>query len=784
MVSRILTLFLCVALVQPFTRALRITARPGQLSAEAIRDGDATLIIQADAGIFVPSNITSIESLVYANDTAGLIAFGGSADERIVQAVQDRAVTLTLSSVTARSLTISVRGSNFYAYQAQTLYISVLRPALTQPSQIDGPFTMRVDIPADISYMRRPRQITTGCLALVSLAAAVIGKDTHVGLLSLGRQSLISRLLECDDELDFVLHPTQLSVGNSMNFGCLLMNMSIVILLMVLHTLVLRQFPKLFSPHLPGDHLVFLLAVFAGTTVSTAETVIRTAAPVRWALALVILFMTYLAVIGSLLLTRDPAVVYSDRFRAWGHRSDPNYITRWRVFFKPYRGGLVRWYMLFELVMTAVIAVLTASPQTSQSHSGCFYQSVTVSALVLVDFVVVVFVWPYHTSRELSFAAVLKVVELAVAGESIVATVQDNVNSKMVVAGNALLIFGAVVVLVKYAVALFITARGGEGGLDSITGEYIELMEREAANVDAALGVLPMPGKMLSATRPMSPVGRPSTDMDNDSDSDIGASSRVERRRTRTMSPLQQHASLLSQLTARDHHIETMETPSGGNHGMERPANVVLNFSFADADATAIDGTPPAAHLAEDLVFHDAGELETSPTAPTPLDAAMPDGTPADSHGDAVRQIIDLLDEPLLSNPRGPTPTTIVSERKPQPTSMPMQSKRSGTFDADDVRRTAAPIRRERQPYAPPQFLEVERGADLADDDAILGTPQPSLGRLRPLERVSTFVLPKPSQVMTAADIAKDLDRFLADDTTADTVRSVLPSSARRQTRR
>src|SRR5690606_16601514 len=120
--------------------------------------------------------------------------------------------------------------------------------------------------------------------------------------------------------------------------------------------------------------MLFLIAALPGTTVATAEVVIRTAAPVRWALALVISLMMYLAVFGAIALARSPDVVYSDRFRAWGHKTDASFVPRWRVFYKPYRGdsNFSRSYIVVEILVTFVLAVSTASPHPNESHKGCF----------------------------------------------------------------------------------------------------------------------------------------------------------------------------------------------------------------------------------------------------------------------------------------------------------------------------------------------------------------------------------------------------------------------------
>ena len=456
-----------------------LTKRPVTLHAADIRDNTAELVVQAASDVFdAPSLRSGVQLLSNATNEAVLIVFAEDSEGPLAAGLQAGTIRLNVKLASPQNVAISVTG-NYYAYTQTTLFLTVNRHAFTPGNIGNGPYTARFVIPAEPSSMRRPREITTGCLGAISVFLALVGKETHTGLISLGRQSLLARFLECDDELDFILHPTQISVGGSKNFGTLMMNISIVLVLAAFHTGFTRLFPKVFSPHLPADHLLFLVIAYPGTTLATAETVIRTSAPVRWALALVIMSLLYGAVIGSVYLSKDRDVVYSDRFRAWGHKYDSTFVPRWRVLFKPYRGGAARLYLVVELFFTCALAISAASPNTSGTHDGCFYQASVGTFIVIIDLVVLLVVWPYHTGRELGFSALMKTIEVAVAGEAVAATLQANVDSTMVIIGNVMLIIGAVVVLIKYNVSFIIAARGADGAVDAVSGDYIELMERE-----------------------------------------------------------------------------------------------------------------------------------------------------------------------------------------------------------------------------------------------------------------------------------------------------------------
>jgi hypothetical protein len=477
----VVVLTLCVLPAVALPPPITMSVKPSIISAAAAREG-VDLTVNINNAFFSQEVVQALVAAHPAAEVPGsvLLAYGAGEDE-LSAALRVGAAAVTVVEVGNAQSVNTVARLRFVCpgcFSSQRTDAVALQIAFLTPAFDFSNFTALRNVPITVEFAVEPeqhelrdvRRLLTGGLGLGSLVAAIAGRDSHTALLSLGRMSLGGRVLECSDDLDFVLHPTQVKVGSSRSFGALMTNLSIVIALMVVHATVLRQLRGVISPYLPGDHLLVVLTLFCGITISAMETVLWTEAPMRWSLALLILLAFYLAIAGAFVLTTASSLTVFDAAKLrWGHRVDGAFIQRWRVMFAPYRGAAARRYFMVELVAAGGIAVAAAFPR-----GDCRQPAIAVFTVTLLDFAVLLAMRPYCAKRDLAFAVVLKLIELTVAGESFVASFSPEVNSPATFAGNVSLMAGAGVVFVKYMVTLVLrlTRRGDRTERDAVSSRY------------------------------------------------------------------------------------------------------------------------------------------------------------------------------------------------------------------------------------------------------------------------------------------------------------------------
>lgn len=285
------------------------------------------------------------------------------------------------------------------------------------------PYTVVVFITPETSVIRTIRQYITGILGLVTLVSTIVGKEPHIHIMSIARMSLIGRVLECGDEVDLLLSPTQIPLGRGIEkaryFGALIFNTAIAMGLLIGHNVIARIFPRLLPDPPPSLQFVIAGALLPGITLAGIKTMTLQSSPVQFFLAIVVLLMFIGAWFGCYWVTaRDKNFFH--RYGRWQHKTDPFFMLRWRVFFTSYKAKR-RIYVLAEIIITLLMAVpsgVTLSAYLTKDQS-CRFRAIAMISIVGVDTLLVLLLRPYAIKIDTVVYAIAKFFELAISAAAV-----------------------------------------------------------------------------------------------------------------------------------------------------------------------------------------------------------------------------------------------------------------------------------------------------------------------------------------------------------------------------
>ena len=463
------------------------TTSPSSTVPSASASGNS--LLSSFTAVFSTSSVAELATTAFPRSaTAGILVYSVEKDDPLVafHSFIDKGIfRVFVSSFSKSTVSVTFQSALWRPFTVEPIMMTFLHRAFAPnaagvlPRNSSGSNDSLVEI-ADLvpqapfgiplqlgmepaTLMQYARRIVLGNSALLATILAWVGKDHHGGVVTYGRLAIIARNTDCTFDLDFVLHPTQVRVGRQFGgqdqtFGCLLMNVSLIVTLVLLHTVFLRRLPFV-TKVLPGDQFLPVILLLPGTAVATFETMFISTSPIRWAVAVVLLVLLITALVGAYFVSHDPAnLIYSVKLKGWAHRIDRTFIARWRVFFQPYKRGR-RHFFLLETAFTLAIAIAASVDRTTPSIDTCFPKSVAVLVILAIEALCVIWLSPFSHTRDKVHVPIAKLLEIALAACSVVLTTGDMMSALVspdvaYSAFNALIIVAAVTPVIRYGTLL------------------------------------------------------------------------------------------------------------------------------------------------------------------------------------------------------------------------------------------------------------------------------------------------------------------------------------------
>jgi hypothetical protein len=395
--------------------------------------------------------------------TSSILVYCEDEDSYFGRMLVGGSIQFFVTALSGKQLVISMRSPSFYAYDDAGFRLIFLRQAFFPASAASNlPFTASYTFRREATSIEFPTRVEVASSALGTFILSFAARDSHLALLSTTRLAVLERVLECNVELGYLLHPTQVTVGYGeadSEYGAILMSFGLLIVVTLLHAIIFQRIPKVF-PQFPGEYWLIAVGLMCPISVACMQTLILTSAPMLWILGGIILLMFYILFILFFVLSHDPKNVrYSTSRKRWEHRNDPNFVGRWSVFyasFKPNR----RLAFIVELVITGILCGLSSYDSVVAGPRGCFIKSVCATALLVCEWIFFLITRPFVDWIDLRIVLVFELFEIAVSAMAIANSVQDIPNSIFVFAGQIIILSGAGIMFLKALVVVILIIVG------------------------------------------------------------------------------------------------------------------------------------------------------------------------------------------------------------------------------------------------------------------------------------------------------------------------------------
>eukprot|EP00759_Apiculatamorpha_spiralis_P047671 PhF_6_TR43323/c1_g1_i1/m.66212 len=130
---------------------------------------------------------------------------------------------------------------DFRAYVEESIQVVILKKQWSN-GMTPYPRAFTFTIEQEVSTLAIYRNYFEVVLGVISLVLSVLCKGNPSGVLMFVRLGMLARVHECTSDLDFLLHPTRVSLGTDYwdnYYGCLIVNYSIFLLIYLIHAFVL-----------------------------------------------------------------------------------------------------------------------------------------------------------------------------------------------------------------------------------------------------------------------------------------------------------------------------------------------------------------------------------------------------------------------------------------------------------------------------------------------------------------------------------------------------------------
>eukprot|EP00759_Apiculatamorpha_spiralis_P054357 PhF_6_TR6918/c0_g1_i2/m.10082 len=221
---------------------------PSSISASQIRSGVAISVAIATyrgGTMSLADSITIVHlSNELRNPTANMLVYGSS---KLTGAFNDRfskrsTIVSEVKRTTTTTVTLLLSDPDYYAYEDETIYFQFLIAAY-KVNNTNGPIALPLSVAESTTTFKTARQIINVIMAYFTLIityGSTLRGASVTTVLTFPKISLIGRIAECGSDLDYILHMTQLSIlpslsGDIVYFGALIMNMSIFMIVLVVH---------------------------------------------------------------------------------------------------------------------------------------------------------------------------------------------------------------------------------------------------------------------------------------------------------------------------------------------------------------------------------------------------------------------------------------------------------------------------------------------------------------------------------------------------------------------